>query len=240
MIAIIGGSGLTHLPELNITHRQVVRNPYGLPSAPVLMGKLGQSEIMFLARHGLNHTQAPHEINYRANIWALHHLNATRIISVSAVSSINPDLEPGTLVLPHDLIDYTFGRAHTFFEGASQEVVHIDLSSPYGDSWRKVLLQHAKNRQTHIHAEAIYGCLQGPRLPTRAELRRYRQDGNDIIGMTGMPEAILARELNIPFAHLCGVIGIACEASNTYSSPDFRSIQSHGAIQRIRQLLVDF
>ncbi|MDO4640385.1 MAG: S-methyl-5'-thioinosine phosphorylase [Neisseria sp.] len=235
MIAIIGGSGLTRLPELSITHRQIVRTPYGLPSSSIITGKLGNREILFLARHGLNHTLAPHEINYRANIWALHSLQAEEIISVSAVSTLN-GLNVGELVLPNDLIDYTYGRAQTFFEGEDCEVVHIDFAQPYDDALRQRLLQHAKERNTVIHSQAVYGCIQGPRLPTCAEVRRYKRDGVDILGMTGMPEAVLARELNLPYAHLCGVIGKAGCASD---SPDFLGTQEHHAIQNIRQLLVN-
>ncbi len=236
MIAIIGGSGLTHLPELEITHRQIVRTPYGLPSAPVITGRLGQQDIIFLARHGQNHTLAPHEINYRANIWALHELGAREIISVAAVAAVHAAVEPGSLVLPDDLIDYTSGRAATFFEGQNQEVVHTEFSQPYHEGLRAALLKHAAHRQTAILEHAVYGCIQGPRLPTRAEVRRYQQDGVDIIGMTGMPEAILARELDIAYVHLCGVIG---QAASTTLSPDFRSHQAHSTIRHIRQLLVD-
>ncbi len=236
MIAIIGGSGLTHLPELNITHRQIVRTPYGLPSSPVISGKLGNQFIVFLARHGLNHAMAPHEINYRANIWALHSLGVKEVISVSAVSAINPEIELGALVLPDDLVDYTYGRESTFFEGQDKEVVYTEFDPPYSTALRQVLLNHAAGRNAPILAHSVYGCLQGPRLPTRAELRRYRNDGVDIIGMTGMPEAILAKELKMDFAHLCGVIG---QNDGQQHSPDFRSKHSHTAIQKIRQLLVD-
>ncbi|OSI13128.1 S-methyl-5'-thioinosine phosphorylase [Neisseria canis] len=235
MIAIIGGSGLTRLPELHITHRQIVRTPYGLPSSPVITGKLGSHEIVFLARHGLNHTLAPHEINYRANIWALDSLGITGIISVSAVSTLN-GLPVGALVLPDDLIDYTYGRNDTFFEGENCEVTHIDFFYPYDAELRQLLLNHAQERNILIHHQAVYGCIQGPRLPTRAEVQRYKKDGVDILGMTGMPEAALARELDLPYVHLCGVIGKAgCENE----SPDFRNNQEHHAMQSIRQLLIN-
>lgn len=234
MIAIIGGSGLTRLPELSITHRQIVRTPYGLPSSPIISGKLGSQSILFLTRHGLNHTLAPHEINYRANIWALHSLQAQEVISISAVSAIN-NFDIGDLALPHDLIDYTYGRAHTFFEGENCEVVHTDFAQPYNAPLRQRLLQHAQARNTVIHDKAIYGCIQGPRLPTCAEINRYKQNGVDILGMTGMPEAALARELNLPYTHLCGVIGkTSCDGA-----PDFKGTQEHLAIQNIRQLLTN-
>ena len=128
MIAVIGGSGLTRLPELHINQRRIVRTPYGLTSSPLLFGRLGGSEIVFLARHGLSHSLAPHEINYRANIWALHSVGVENIISIASVAALDETFEPGSLVVPNDLIDYTFGRSGTFFEGQSQEVVHTDFS----------------------------------------------------------------------------------------------------------------
>lgn len=234
MIAIIGGSGLARLPELHISQRRIVRTPYGLPSSPVIEGTLGSQKIVFLARHGSNHTLAPHEINYRANIWALSSLEVGGIVSVSAVSSLT-DLPAGALILPDDLIDYTYGRAHTFFENQNCEVSHTDFSQPYDRELRNRLSEHAQARGITIHNQAVYGCIQGPRLPTCAEARRYRQDGVDIIGMTGMPEAALARELNLPYIHLCGVVGRAgCDKN----SPDYRNIEEHSAIQNIRKLLV--
>lgn len=241
MIAIIGGSGLTRLPELNIVHRQIVRTPYGLPSSPLLMGCLGSEDIVFLARHGLNHTLAPHEINYRANIWALQSVGVKNIVSISSVTSVHEDLELGSLVVPHDLIDYTWGRDCTFFEGQSQQVVHTDFSPPYNRELRLRLLQHAAAHGTQVNRRAVYGCLQGPRMPTVAEVRRYRNDGVDITGMTGMPEAVLARELDIAYVHLCAVIGVAASNDNGShtQSPEFRSQQAEKAIEQIRSLLVD-
>ncbi|MBF0803465.1 MULTISPECIES: S-methyl-5'-thioinosine phosphorylase [unclassified Neisseria] len=236
MIAVIGGSGLTRLPELNITQRRIVRTPYGLTSSPLLLGTLGSRSIVFLARHGLNHSLAPHEINYRANIWALHSIEAEAVVSVSSVAALNDACEPGSLVVPDDLVDYTFGRRSTFFEGRENEVVHTDFSEPYDHALRQALLEHARSHQTPVHARAVYGCLQGPRMPTRAEVRRYRNDGIDIIGMTGMPEAVLARELGLPYAHLCGVTGTACINSGRETACNLSGAR---AIEKIRRLLVD-
>lgn len=238
MIAVIGGSGLTRLPELHITQRRIVRTPYGLTSSPLLFGKLGGRDIIFLARHGLNYSLAPHEINYRANIWALDSVGAENIVAVSSVAALSESFEPGALVMPDDLIDYTFNRASTFFEGKSQEVVHTDFSYPYDSELRNALLEHAASHGTPIYNQAVYGCIQGPRLPTRAEARRYRQDGVDIIGMTGMPEAVLARELSLPYVHICGVTGMACVATGN-GNADSCSLDALGAIEKIRRLLVD-
>lgn len=236
MIAVIGGSGLTRLPELNITERRIVRTPYGLTSSPLLFGTLGSRSIAFLARHGLNHSLAPHEINYRANIWALHSVGAEAVVSVSSVAALSESYEPGSLVVPDDLVDYTFGRHSTFFEGREQAVVHTDFSYPYGETLRQALLEHAGKHGTPVCDRAVYGCLQGPRMPTRAEVRRYRNDGVDIIGMTGMPEAVLARELDLPYAHLCGVTGIACMNGSREEACNLDDLH---AIEKIRSLLVD-
>ncbi len=237
MFAVIGGSGLTRIPELEITHREIIRTPYGLPSAPVLRGTLGAQQILFLARHGLAHTLAPHEINYRANIYALKEAGAQGIIAISAVTALNENFEAGSLVLPDDLIDYTADRADTFFEGSHSSVRHIDFNEPYDHALRTVLLALGQKHNTKIHRRAVYGCLQGPRTPTRAEMRRFARDGVDVFGMTGMPEAVLARELGIPYAHLCGVIH--CAGADGQSAQQ-RDIQSHSAIDNIRRLLTDW
>ena len=210
MLAIIGGSGLTKLPELEITERKIVRTPYGLTSSPILFGRLGRLDIVFLARHGFSHTIAPHEINYRANIWALHSLGVENIIAISSVVGINPDFENGSLVLPDDLIDYTYGRKDTFFEGQECPVVHTDFFNPYSNELRQELLNITKAHNVPIYDSAVYGCLQGPRRPTHAEIARYRRDGVDVLGMTGMPEAVLARELKMAYAHFCSVSSIDC------------------------------
>lgn len=234
MLAVIGGSGLSRLPELNISGRRIVRTPYGLPSSPLLFGRLGKLDIVFLSRHGFDGTVAPHEINYRANIWALQSVGVRQIIGISSVVSINPELENGTLVLPHDLIDYT-ARPSTFFEGSQSAVVYTDFTQPYSAPLRAQLLQHINSRAVAVHTEAVYACLQGPRWPTMAEIRRYRNDGADVLGMTGMPEAILAREAGLDYAHLCGVTGINCVSSSPQGGVCGR--ESQQAIDTIRSLL---
>ncbi|MFH6973325.1 S-methyl-5'-thioinosine phosphorylase [Neisseria sp. 23W00296] len=232
MLAVIGGSGLSRIPELETAGRRIVRTPYGLPSAPLLIGRALGRDIVFLARHGLNHTLAPHEINYRANIWALHSLGVSGIVAVSAVTSLHPDLPAGTLVLPHDLIDYTCGRAATFFENDACGVVHTDFTEPYDAALRATLLDLAAESGEDIVPQAVYGCLQGPRTPTRAEMRRLKNDGVDVFGMTGMPEAVLSRELGLPYAHLCGAVSCADGASD-----ETRNAASRQTIAKIRRLL---
>ena len=194
------------------------------------------AELVFLARHGLNHTLSPHEINYRANIWALKSLDVVGIIAVSAVTSLNSDWRSGSLVLPDDLIDYTSARSATFFENDNCGVVHTDFTEPYDAALRQTLLEHAATRETVLLPQAVYGCLQGPRTPTRAEMRRLRRDGVDIFGMTGMPEAVLAREVGLPYAHLCGIVAHADDGA----AADERSRKSYDAIEQIRRLLADW
>ncbi|MFN4328165.1 MAG: S-methyl-5'-thioinosine phosphorylase [Limnobacter sp.] len=209
MYAVIGGSGLSQLPEFEILRRQVQRTPYGEPSGALLIGRLAGQEVVFLARHGYGHTLAPHEINYRANLWALNELGIDGIVSVASVGGIRADLGPGTLVIPDQIIDYTHGRALTFFEGDEVAVQHIDFTWPYDDGLRKQLIQAADAVGESVVQGGCYACTQGPRLETAAEVKRLARDGSDIVGMTGMPEAVLARELELPYAHLALVVNHA-------------------------------
>ena len=161
MLAIIGGSSLVKLPILEVTHRQIVRTPYGDPSCPLLFGRIGQQNVVFMARHGYGNSIAPHEINYRANIWALQSVGAKSVIAIGAVGGIRPDLSPGTLVIPDDVLDYTWGRKHTFFEGVDCPLVHADFTRPYSDDLRHRLLAAAGQSQVHFSAQATYACTQG-------------------------------------------------------------------------------
>lgn len=237
MLAIIGGSGFSRLPELKITHREVFRSAYGVPSCPLLFGKIGERDIVFLARHGFGHTHAPHEINYRANIDALKQAGVKKILSLSAVAAMNDDFRPGDLVLPHDLIDYTFCRDNTFFSGNDVPVAHSDFSAPYNPAWRSEIEAWVDAAQVALHRSAIYACLQGPRLPTRAEVCRYRRDGGDVYGMTGMPEAALAQEKEMAYAHLCGVIGMAVGCGQNGHTPQFKPDSDSAADDKIRRVL---
>ncbi len=203
MLAIIGGSGLAQLPILEVTHRQVVRTPYGDPSCALTYGKLAGQSVVFIARHGYGHSLAPHEINYRANLWALHNQGAKGVIAIGTVGGIRPDMAPGRLVVPHDIIDYTWGRKHTYFEGPERPVVHTEFTSPYDHALRLRLRKAIKATGISGVHDGVYACTQGPRLETAAEILKLERCGADIVGMTGMPEAALARELDLPYAHLC-------------------------------------
>jgi 5'-deoxy-5'-methylthioadenosine phosphorylase len=203
-LAIIGGTGLTRLNNLEIMRREAMQTPYGEPSGAITIGRLGGKEVVFLARHGDNHTIPPHRVNYRANIWALEQQGVERIIAVCAVGSIHADIPPATVVIPDQIIDYTCSRQHTFFDTGLTSVTHIDFTRPYCEEMRDVLIGSAGQAGVEILTSGTYGATQGPRLETAAEVDRMERDGCDLVGMTGMPEAALARELELCYA-VCAV-----------------------------------
>lgn len=209
MYAIIGGSGLAKLSVLKRVSRQVMRTPYGEPSGALTFGTLGEREIVFLARHGYGHTIAPHEINYRANIWALKELDVEGVISVATMGGIRADLGPGTLAVPDQIIDYTHSRKSTFFEGSEVPVTHVDFTQPYAQAVRRLLLDAAAQCAEPVVDGGVYACTQGPRLETSAEIERLARDGADLVGMTGMPETALAREAGLGYATLGLVVNHA-------------------------------
>jgi len=204
-LAIIGGTGLTTLKNLEISRREVMRTPYGEPSGPLVTGTLCGQEVVFLARHGHGHTIPPHMVNYRANIWALHEIGVRNVIAVASVGGIRADLEPGHLAFPDQIIDYTWSRHNTYFETDLQQVVHIDFTEPYCEALRGLLIEAARDSGIEAVAGGVYGATQGPRLETAAEIDRMERDGCDMVGMTGMPEAALARELGLCYA-TCAVV----------------------------------
>lgn len=204
-LAIIGGTGLTSLPELEITRREVVYTPYGQPSSPMTHGRLAERDIVFLPRHGHGHTIPPHKVNYRANIWALESIGVRRVLAVASVGGIREDMAPGRLAFPDQILDYTYARASTFFEDDLDQVTHIDFTWPYDEALRGVLLKAAEAADLEFEPAGVYGAMQGPRLETAAEVNRLERDGCDMIGMTGMPEAALARELDLAYA-CCAVV----------------------------------
>ncbi|THB66819.1 MAG: S-methyl-5'-thioinosine phosphorylase [Gammaproteobacteria bacterium] len=199
-LAIIGGTGLTTLETLNIVRREVVHTPYGEVSAPIVHGELCGKKIAFLARHGVGHTIPPHMVNYRANIWALNNIGAKRILAIAAVGTMKPEYKPGMIAFPDQIIDYTHSRKQTFFESDLDHVTHIDFTYPYSSGLRKLLIKAAEGANIEYGGGGTYGATQGPRLETMAEIKRMQQDGCDIVGMTGMPEASLARELDMSYA----------------------------------------
>lgn len=209
MIGIIGGSGLNRIAELVTSRRVAMVTPYGEPSAALTIGSLHGTDMVFLARHGDGHTIAPHRINYRANIWALHAQGVREVIAVTTVGGIREGLDPGALVAPDQIIDYTHGRESTFFDGVAQPLQHIDFTRPFCGAMRSLLLQAGMASGESLRDGGVYGATQGPRLETAAEIERMSRDGADVVGMTGMPEAALAREMGLDYAMLCVVVNAA-------------------------------
>lgn len=236
MLAIIGGSGLGNIEGLEIIRREIVRTPYGQPSEPLIFGNLGGKEVIFLARHGANHTLAPHNINYRANIWALQSVGVKSIISIASVGSIEKSIKVGDFVIPHQIIDYTYGRNNTFFDGLENPVKHIDFTYPYDMSLREIIIQSVQKLKYNFVSEGVYAATQGPRLETAAEIDRYEKDGATIVGMTAMPEAALARELNLSYVAICPVANHA--AGRGESAEGITSAMlSHSSEQTIKNTI---
>ncbi len=202
MIAIIGGSGLDHWSRLDGFAPTTLTTPFGDPAAPLLCGDIDGVAVCFLPRHGADHTLPPHRINYRANLWACKTVGARAIVAVATVGAISAHIGPGTLVLPDQIIDYTSGREASFFDGTDQTVQHVEFTEPYDAVVRKALRDAAVASGVDLRDGGTYAATQGPRLETRAEIDRLERDGCHIVGMTGMPEAALARELALPYACL--------------------------------------
>lgn len=200
--AIIGGTGLTRIAELNIIEKRKLATTFGEPSAEFVLAELHGNPLVFLARHGDPHRIPPHKINYRANVWGLKQLGVSNIIAVAAVGGISSDMLPGHIAIPDQIIDYSYGREHSFFSDDLQHVTHIDFSYPYTEKLRKRLLDAAAHAGVMVSSYGVYGCTQGPRLETAAEIKRMAQDGCDLVGMTGMPEASLAKELDMAYANI--------------------------------------
>ncbi|MDD5175698.1 MAG: S-methyl-5'-thioinosine phosphorylase [Sterolibacterium sp.] len=243
MLAIIGGSGLTQLSSLDVLRQQVVRTPYGEPSGALSFGRIGSQEVVFLARHGFGHTIPPHLVNYRANIWALAEAaGATQIVSVASVGGIRPDLKPGVLVVPHQIIDYTWGRQMTFHDSRDARVVHTDFTEPYDERLRRLLIAAAAKAGEKVIDGAVYAASQGPRLETAAEIDRIDRDGAHIIGMTGMPEAALAREARVPYAALTVVANWAAGRADSTHAIQFENVEAvlQVAMVQVRKIIEHF
>jgi len=239
MLAIIGGSGLTKLANLEVGKRKLARTPYGDPSGAITYGRIGEREILFLARHGYGHTIAPHEVNYRANLWALKQAGADSVVSVASVGGIRNDIWPGTLVLPHQIIDYTWGRTSTFFEGPGSPVNHIDFTEPYSRSLRATILAAAAACGERVTDGGVYAATQGPRLETAAEINRLERDGADIVGMTGMPEAALAREIDLEYAAIAVVANYGAGRGDSEHAVALDRIEAilEEAMGRVRRII---
>ena len=225
-IGIIGGTGLTSVIDIDTFSKNTYNTPYGETNAPLITGTLADKKIIFLERHGAPHIIPPHMINYRANLYTLKKKGANKIISINAVGGITRKMRPGTIVVPDQIIDYTYSREHTFFDNRHNENMYTDFTHPYNDQLRKLIIQAAFELQLNIISEGTYGATQGPRLETSAEIKRMQKDGCDLVGMTGMPEAALAQELKIDYSSICFV-------TNWAAGKEDKSI----SIEKIRKIL---
>ncbi len=208
-LAIIGGTGVDELEGLQLSGSHDVTTPYGATSRPIQEGHVGDVRLYFLQRHGAPQAIPPHLINYRANLWALRSLGVDEVVAINAVGGIGQQMRPGRLVIPDQIIDYTWGREHSFDDGAEGSLMHIDFTEPYSGDLRAALAAAAAGEGISHSATGVYGATQGPRLETAAEIRRMARDGCEVVGMTGMPEAALARELDMAYASVCMVVNPA-------------------------------
>lgn len=239
MLAIIGGSGLSQLSNLDVTHRLAVRTPYGEPSGPLTFGRIAGEDVVFMARHGYGHTIPPHEVNYRANIWALKEQKVEGLISVASVGGIRADMTPGAIVVPHQIIDYTWGRKNTYYEGGEQAVTHIDFTQPYAAHLRQRIVAAARACDEPVIDGGIYAACQGPRLETAAEIDRLERDGADMVGMTGMPEAALAREQELDYAAIVVIANHAAGRGDSLHGIRLEQIEQvlRSSLARVRRII---
>lgn len=228
-IAIIGGTGLTQLAGPHNLQSHDINTPLGHPSGSVHSGDWNGAEVLFLARHGHPHSVPPHKINYRANLLALKQLGADVIVAVNAVGGIHPDMGAGVLAIPHQIVDLTWGRESTFFDGEHMPLDHIDFTYPFDEHVRQQLLVAAQDAGQPIADFGVVGVTQGPRLETAGEVDYLERIGCDLVGMTSMPEAALARELGIPYASVCLVVNPAAgRADGEITLDDIRAVLSSG------------
>lgn len=239
MLAIIGGSGLYSLgDDFHLSDQCSRQTRYGETSADVLLGRWQDVDIAFLPRHGAGHCVPPHLVNYRANLWALKQAGVSKIIAVNAVGGISADMAPATVALPQQLIDYSSGREHSFCDGRDAVVQHVDFSRPYSASLQVSLMRAAAQLDLTIVDSGTYGCSNGPRFETAAEILRMQRDGCSLVGMTGMPEAGLARELDIEYACLALVVNWAAGVTDSEISMEEIMANLEQGIKLLRPLLL--
>lgn len=236
LLAIIGGSGLASFGDGHAATQLDRDTPFGYASGPLTRAECDGVPLLFLPRHGRPHSLPPHRVNYRANLWALREAGARRVIAVNAVGGIGARMQPPRLVLPDQIIDYTWGRAHTFFD-ESHAVTHVDFARPYSAELRAALLAAARELALDLHDGGTYGATQGPRLESAAEILRLERDGCDLVGMTGMPEAGLARELGLGYAALCVVANRAAGKGADPITPELIAANLKTGMQHAEQLL---
>jgi len=240
--AVIGGSGLYKFDGLKVVEQKKMSTPFGDPSDVITVGKLQNTTVYFLPRHGAKHHLPPHKVNYRANLFALRELGVKQVLAVNAVGGIAENLKAGDIVIPNQIIDYTYGREHTFSDGIDNAVVsgkvdHIDFTKPFDENLRQKIFQAAHKNDMPVAVSGVYGCMQGPRLETAAEIERMANDGCTLVGMTAMPEASLARELNLSYACISIVANMAAGLSDVpLTVEDIHAVVANG-LERIQKLI---
>jgi 5'-methylthioinosine phosphorylase len=237
-LAIIGGSGVSAVASWSLQDKRKCETAFGCPSAEIETYSCAGKMFYFLPRHGSPHHLAPHCINYRANLRALYEMGVEQIIAINSVGGITAPA--GALMIPDQIIDYTYGREHTFYTRDGESVRHVDFTEPYSQPLRQRLLNAAKNTNVSVIDGGVYAATQGPRLETAAEIRKYERDGCDIVGMTGMPEAALARELNIDYAALCIVVNVAAGKSDEALTVTAMQSVMRLALNNVENILQEF
>jgi len=256
MLGIIGGSGLYKLKGLKVIKEINIKTPFGEPSSPVVIGEVEGKKVAFLARHGRNHQYPPHLVPYRANLWALREVGVKRVLGISAVGGINKLLVPGDFVVIDDFLDFTKSRKSTFFEGIfspnvdgedkvaellnKKKVVHIDVSSAYCPEMRSILIQILEEKGFRFHRKGVYACTEGPRFETPSEIKMLEKLGADVVGMTGYPEVVLARELTMCYASLCIVANPAAGIADRKLTGDEVINLMKEKEEEIKEILISF
>lgn len=238
--AIIGGSGSrTLLPGMTVEEHIELTTPYGNPSSPIVRGVYKDQSVYVLYRHGISHTLLPHTINYRANIWALSELKVNAVIAIATCGGIRRTLNPGSLLVPDQLIDYTWGRESTFFDGTDGRVGHLEMTNPYCSQLREALIRAAKNLDIALADGGVYGIAQGPRFETPAEINRMENDGVDVVGMTGMPEAALAAEKSLCYATVNFIVNPAAGRGDHAIDMDQIKLAWESGYEQLNKLLAE-
>lgn len=237
-VAVIGGSGLYRLDPVSPAEIYPIPTPFAAAPVALALEQTPAGPVWFLPRHGRDHSVAPHLINYRANMWALKEAGVTDVIAVNAVGGITESMLPGSMVLPDQIIDYSWGREHTCFTGAHAFNRHVDFTWPYDATLGRILLESAHMLDLPLKNGAVYACTQGPRLETAAEIRRLKQDGCDIVGMTGMPEAGLARELELRYACIALVVNKAAGMGTGEITTEEMERHLAEGIQKVKVILL--
>jgi 5'-methylthioinosine phosphorylase len=236
VIAVIGGTGLNEFIDGEVC--DITDTPFGIASAKIIKTSASDNDVFFLARHGNPHTIPPHKVNYRANLWALKELGVENVFAVNAVGGITTKMGAGTIVIPDQIVDYTYGREHTYFDGTEDNLNHIDFSYPFDERLRDLIQLTADNLSLAVESRGVYAATQGPRLETAAEINRLEKDGCDIVGMTVMPEAALAREIGLNYVSLCLVVNPAAgRGEGLITMEDIQHVIDEG-MQKVRQLLL--